>query len=392
MSGRAWFLAAMMVAAVPCVAQTSATPTDSVAGKSRTMTPAPPAAPLLETRPEFPRGKISGQVIADYYYNLAGDPVHRYGSGGADSALAGIDGATNASGGPKNIGKDLNGVLIRRVYFQADHDLSIRFSTRFRLEADSRSLTSDGKIGVSVKAAYLQARNAIPRGDLYMGLFDTPTWDLSEEFWEYRSIEKTLPDFRGLGSRADLGAQLKGFFDSEHRFGYAGMIGNGVGQRAETNRYKKFYACLPVHLGDFRFEPYADYESAFGPQDKATYKIFAGYEFRPLALGVEAVDRVNHQPAGGNQEPQGVTVFVRGAASPTLAGFARFDFWRPDRRDANRVDAQLWIAGVDWQPLKDVHFMPNLEATQYDAHGTGVAPPHHDVQVRVTIFYKFVKP
>src|SRR2546428_6416535 len=177
MSARAWLTAVSVLMAVPCAAQTPQ------------VTPTPP---------DFPRGRISGQVFADYYYNLAGDPRHHYNSAGADSDLAGIDGAANASPGPKNIGKDLSGMLIRRIYFQADNDLSIRLSTRFRLEADSKSLTSDGKLGVAVKAAYLQAKNVYPRGDLYFGLFDTPTWDLAEEFWQYRSIEKNLPDFRGI--------------------------------------------------------------------------------------------------------------------------------------------------------------------------------------------------
>ena len=36
--------------------------------------------------------------------------------------------------------------------------------------------------------------------------------------------------------------------------------------------------------------------------------------------------------------------------------------------------------------------MPNVEATQYVAKGKGVAPAHHDLQARLTVFYKFVKP
>ena len=216
--------------AAPCAAQTGMPPADSAS--TQVVIQAPPAPP---SPPDFPRGRISGQVFADYYDNLAGNPVHGY-VAGADTGLAGIDGATNAAGGPKNIGKDLSGVLIRRIYFQADNDLSIRYATRFRLEADSRSLTSDGKLGVAVKAMYLQAKSLYPRGDVYLGLFDTPTWDLPEEFWQYRSIEKNLPDFRGLGSRADLGAQVKGFFDPDRRFGYTAMIGNGTGQRPEDRK------------------------------------------------------------------------------------------------------------------------------------------------------------
>jgi hypothetical protein len=344
------------------------------------------APQVTPTPPDFPRGRISGLVFGDYYYNVVGDPNHRYSSSGSDSDKVNID---NSSA--QQIGQDLNGLQIRRIYFQLDNDLSIKYSTRFRLEADSKSLTSDGKIGVALRTAYFQAKNLYSRADLTFGVIPTPIWESAEDFWQYRSIEKTIADFRGLGSSMDLGVELKGFVDPDHRFGYAAMIGNGVGQKPEDNRYKKLLLSVPIRLGDLRLEPFADYENAPGGQDRVTYKAFAGYEFKRAALGVEVVDRVNHKPAG-NQEPFGVSVFGRAIATPTLGGFARFDLWQPDRRADNRLDSQLWIAGLDWQPFKDVHFMPNVEATQYDAKGTAVAPPRHDLQARLTFYYKFAKP
>lgn len=372
-------------------AQTSsATPADSAAPSASTpgATLATQSLPAVTpTPPDFPRGKISGYLFADYYDNLTGDPTHHYNAAGSDSDKVNID---NSSA--KLIGKDLNGVQVRRVYFQLDNDLSIKYSTRLRLEVDSKSLTSDGKLGVNVKAAYMLARGVIPRGDFYLGVLSTPTWDNAEEFWQYRSIEKTLGDFRAIGTAADLGVELKGFVDSDHRLGYAMMVGDGNGQKPEDNRHKKFYLTMPVRLGDLRLEPCVDYENVIGAQDRATYKLFAGYEARRTAIGFEAIDRVNHRAAGGNQEPQGFSVFVRGNPGETLAAFARFDLWKADRRAANRVDSQLWIAGFDWQPLKDVHFMPNVEATQYHALGSAVAPPHHEVQARLTLYYRFTRP
>ena len=80
------------------------------------------------------------------------------------------------------------------------------------------------------------------------------------------------------------------------------------------------------------------------------------------------------------------------APKPTLAAYARYDRWQPNTRAANRVDSDLYIAGLDWQPYKDVHVMPNVEATQYRARGTAVAPAHHDVQARLTFYYRFSKP
>jgi hypothetical protein len=364
MSRLSW-LVVLMLAAAPCAAQ---------------------VVPVTPAPPDFPRGRISGYLFGDYYYNAVGDPRHAYNAAGADTVNpVNIDGT-------KNIGKDLNGFQIRRLYFQLDNDLSIRFSTRFRLEVDSRSLTSDGKLGVNVKAAYAQARNIFPRADLLFGVLSTTIWEGSEEFWQYRSIEKTIADFRGLGTAADIGAELKGYVDPGHRVGYTATVANGLGQKPEDNRYKKFYLSLPLRFGDLRVEPFADYENAFGSSDRATYKLFAGYEARRVAVGLEALDRVNHRPAGGNQEPRGLSIFARGTPSATLAAFARVDFWNPDRRLAKRVDSQLWIAGLDWQPLKDVHVMPNVEATQYDAKGGAAAPAHHDLQARLTLYYRFSRP
>ena len=158
----AWLLAVCTVAmgAGSALAQTDTTRT----------APLPPPPPVTGTEPDFPRGRISGLVFGDLYYNLAGDPTHNYSVSGTDSTgKAYIDG----NGVP--ITSDLNGLQIRRVYFQLDNDLSIKYSTRFRLEADSKELTSGGKIGVFVKAAYLQAKNWIPRGNAFLGMTSTLT-------------------------------------------------------------------------------------------------------------------------------------------------------------------------------------------------------------------------
>src|SRR5262249_28336427 len=157
------------------------------------------------------------------------------------------------------------------------------------------------------------------------------------------------------GSSADGGVEFKGFADPNHRIGYSAMVGNGIGQKPEDNRNKKGYLAFPIKLTSWRFEPYVDYENVANSQDKATYKMFVGYEARLWAAGVEAVDRVNHRATLPNQEPRGVSVWARGGPNTTWGGFARIDFWQPDHRSQNRVDSQLYIAGLDFQPYKDIH-------------------------------------
>jgi hypothetical protein len=345
----------------------------------------PPPVPVVQTEPDFPRGRISGYMFGDAYYNVTGDPVHVY-SGSADLGKVNIDGTPN-------IGKDLNGFQLRRVYLQLDNDLSIKFATRVRLEMDGKELTSGGKLGVFVKNAYLQAKNVVPRGNFFFGEITTPTFENSEEFWQYRAIEKTIADFHGVASSSDLGVELKGYADGAHKIGYSAMLGNGQGQKPETNRYKRYYFGLPLNpIHDFKIEPYVDYEPGVAGADKALYKIFAGYEFKKAAIGGEAVDQVAHSRIAPNAEARGFSVFARATPRPTLAAFVRADRWQPNTRTDNRVDQDLLIGGVDWQPYKDVHIMPNVESMQYRAKGTAVAPAHHDTQARITFYYKFSKP
>src|SRR5262249_54465727 len=150
------------------------TPPDSTQAAQPAAQPATPppsgAPPITSTEPDYPRGRISGYLFGDAYYNVVGQDVHSY-TGDADNLPTNIDGTTYP---PRVIGRDLNGFQIRRIYFQADNDLSAKYATRFRLEADSKSLASDGKISVAVKAAYLQAKNVLPGGNFLFGMLPTP--------------------------------------------------------------------------------------------------------------------------------------------------------------------------------------------------------------------------
>lgn len=351
------------------------------------------AQQVPSTEPDYPRGRISGVVFGDLYYNVEGDPEHRYSSTGADSALTNIDGSTTSIGTPRNIGQDLNGVQIRRIYIQGDNDLSARISTRWRIEADSKELSEPGKkITTFVKNAYVQVKNLVPGGSGFFGLLSTPVWETSEELWGYRPIEKTIADFRGLASASDLGLELKGFVDAAHRIGYAGMIGTGTGQRPENNRYKRFYLAVPIRpVEGLTLEPYADHEDFPGPAERSTYKATVGYEFRRFVVGAEIVDQVRHTDST-TAEPFGYSVFARGKMGSTLSAYARVDRWQPDTRASNRIDSDLYIAGFDWEPHKDVHLMPNLVATQYHARGAAIPPPHDDLQARITVYYRWSRP
>src|SRR5207247_1515825 len=93
------------------------TSADTTAQATPALLPAPLTPP---TGPDFPRGRISGYAFGDVYWNATGDPRHAYSASGSDSGKVNLD----SSGKP--ITQDLNGVQVRRIYFQLDNDLSIR--------------------------------------------------------------------------------------------------------------------------------------------------------------------------------------------------------------------------------------------------------------------------
>lgn len=180
---------------------------------------------LLFSQEVVNNGRISGYMFGDYFYNAARD--------------TGISTLSNVVNGGK---KDLNGFQLRRVYFTYDYDISESFATRFRLEADQAANTSDGKIGVFVKDAYLTWKNIFKGSDLTFGIQPPPAFEVSESFWGNRFLEKTIMDVRGIVPSRDIAVSLKGKFDQEGVLKYWAMIGNGSGNRPELDKYKRFYA------------------------------------------------------------------------------------------------------------------------------------------------------
>src|SRR5260221_8727169 len=94
----------------------AAWPGDAIAQGSADSTAAsltPPAVVPASTPPDFPRGRISGYMFGDAYYNADGDPTHVYSAGGAGAGQAKTDGG-------KNITRDLNGAQFRPRSFHPD--------------------------------------------------------------------------------------------------------------------------------------------------------------------------------------------------------------------------------------------------------------------------------
>src|SRR5690606_17166331 len=155
--------------------------------------------------------KVSGYVFGDYFYKVDGD------SSGSGSQYS-------------NLNKDDQGFDFRRIYLTFKKNISEDFSANVTLEGNSGT-TTGGKYGLFFKTIQLTWKNLIPMGQINIGLISPNTYDIEQDIWSYRSIEKTVGDFRGFGNSSDAGISMQGSFDKKSMFGYFAMFGTGTGQR-----------------------------------------------------------------------------------------------------------------------------------------------------------------
>jgi len=312
--------------------------------------------------------------MGDYFYKLNGDSTGT--------------GSQYSSGR-----KDDQAFQLRRLYLIYDHTISDKFAAQFLLEGNDKTFT-DGKHGVFVKTAYLEWKEFLTNHSFFIGLVPTPTWStLTERLWNYRSIEKTILDFRGLGIPSDIGMQLRGRSDARGSISYVVMVGNGTGQRPENNRYKKYYASLCAKpIEPFVLEAYADFEPTGSEKHVLTLRGFAAYQSEHFTAGIEVFQQRHHnQPLQGRDKtPFGLSTFAWGDIAGNLRAFGRFDLFDPDAKLANVGFREFFVTtGIDYMPVKDVHFMPNVWMNFFADKSPARRSQQADIVARLSFFYYY---
>ncbi len=324
-------------------------------------------------------GKLWGYLFGDYYYKVSGDST---------------GGNTQYSALPKTF----QAFEIRRVYLGYDYTFSDKFSSQFLLEGNDKILAST-RLGIFIKAAFVEWK-AFQNVSFSVGIIPTPTWSwaLNEKAWNYRSVEKTIIDMRGLGNASDLGVATRGKFDKAGNYGFAFMIGNGNGQKPEVNKFKKYYGTLFAKpVTGLSLEVYGDYEPNSGDKNKATLRGFVGYQYKKFNIGAEVFQQTQQNAGGTNIDavPFGISAFVWGTLyakkdKPVLNAFARFDMYDPDtKNDTLGYKENFITAGLDYMPIENIHFMPNVWVNSYSGKTSSLAEKKADVVARMTFYYVY---
>jgi hypothetical protein len=323
-------------------------------------------------------GYIHGLIVGDYFYKTGGDS-QQYGD--------------SLSQYSQPIPKDFQGFQLRRLHLFYDYIISENFSTRFQLEGNNKSLEPGGRQGLYVKTVYGEWKNIFPTSSLLVGLVPTPTWSSVEGTWGYRSIEKTITDFRGIGIGSDMGILLRGAISFASPINYAVMIGNGNAQKPENNKYKKYYAMVNGRpIQNISVEAYMDYEPVADNKDRITWKTFFSYQENSLMMGAEIMEQVQKKQDTLCTEyvPFGISLFSWYQVSDHWKLYGRIDYYDPNRLSSNTGFYEYFISlGFDYMPINNIHFMPNIWINTFTDKSSAGRTKNADIVPRITFFFLF---
>ena len=315
-------------------------------------------------------GKFSGYMFGDYYYFFKDHNAEL---------------------------NDQRGIWFRRIYFTYDYKINSSFSTRLRLEM-SNEFNFETAISMTpfVKDAWFKYK--FSNQALIIGISPTPTFQVVEKLWGYRSIEKTPLDLQRMASSRDFGLALKGKFDDKGMIKYHLMFSNGSSNKQEIDKGKSGLFALAFYpVKEFVIEVYGDYADHAGNTDWYTLQVFLGYKAKTFRAGILYADQTRQEEDVEDKKMRVASLFIVGEVSKQFSLFGRVDRNFEPNPEGEKIafipfdptaSNIFFVGGVDWHPVKQVRFMPNVEIVKYDENDECVTPVT-DVIGRITFFWGF---
>lgn len=293
-----------------------------------------------------------------------------------------------------------NGFRFRRIYLTYEHDITQSFSGRLRLGVNSDgSLNSGTQFEPYVKDAYVKWQGARNRHQIRAGISATPTWQVTEDVWQYRSVEKTPLDLFGFGSSRDFGLSFKGFIDKNKNLQYNFFVGNGNGTRTDFDRGKKLMLALSYYIGNhFVVQGYADWNNATNGLDRYTGQLMVGFQSDKVNVGALAAYQ-DTQPLGNIEDVpiDLASFFINFDLDDYVRGYLRADHLFGVYNGGSNNDyipfaesgrPTIIMGGFDFYVNEYLHLLPNVETIIYNEDNFGLAP-EPDIMPRLTFSFRF---
>lgn len=343
----------------------------------------------LKSQEIIERGRISGMVFCDYYYNALKD------SKSTDLSNCAINGK-----------RDMHGFSFRRINLAYDYMHNDFFTSKFRVESDGKEITSDGKLNLFVRDAYLKASDLFDRIDIIIGIQPTLAFEISESYWGNRFIEKTIMDLRDIQSSRDFGLSANYKIDKAGKYKLGFLFGNNSGLKIEKDKYKRYSILISLTpIDNSVFTLFFDYgankkitsldQNAKLSNNSLTFSSFIGYkEKQNVALGLEGFMYLKQNgylkdQTFRNKYAFGVSLFAEKYFAKNLSSFLRWDFFDTNIEPEQKSDSRNFcVFGIKSFLDDNLIISPNVLAEFYEklSDGDKLQP---SLTVRATLMYRY---
>lgn len=242
----------------------------------------------------------------------------------------------------------------------------------------------DGASGKNDKGNYeVYLRNAFIRWqdkgfDVSVGEIGLLQFSTQESYWKFRYVLKSFQDLNKMAPSVDLGITAQYKFSDFISADISLTNGEGY-KKIEQNKSNRYAAGLNIKpLKNTIFRIYADIyndgedmrdalpENVTGGKyaDQKSLALFAGYQNSVISAGAE-YNRVFNKGFIQNKDQYGYSFYLSGKIADKWRIYGRYDLAdskTPNNFQSpwNKLDGQLMIAGVEYQPLKQLKISPNI--------------------------------
>jgi hypothetical protein len=337
--------------------------------------------------PEFPAHRFSGLMFGDYYlyYQWHQDQI-------SDTNPTSVEGQ--------------HGFWFRRLYFTYDYNYSEKFTTRFRLEANSNGTFAGSDLVPYVKDAYVKW-TATGKQQVTLGIQPSLTFDWFDLFWGLRHIEKTPADLYRIDSSRDFGVTVNGPSPIDGLV-YAAQFGAESGNGSEIDQGKIVRLETRFERPHVVLEGFYSFASRGSDEDRQTAQGVAGFRSDVGRVGGQYLRQKRRSGPGPDQtiaiwsgfgvwdvRPKKADLFVRadrvtghlGDLETGLPGADGIDYWLL----SPEAPFTTWIVGGEWYLHPSIRLSPNLETVRYarDPHPVSFPNRRQDSILRLTFFWTF---
>ena len=256
--------------------------------------------------------------------------------------------------------KSNNAFEISRAYFGYGYNFSRDFSGKVLFDVANSAGLSPSAFTVFLKNAYTEYADKLVKVDF--GLVGENMFDLQESTWGKRYLYKSFQDQYGFGNSADLGAKIKFQFAPEVSLDLAVYNGEGY-KKVQADSTVQIAAGLTVQpIKNLYARVYADYSKKNVAQ--SSYNAFVGYKSDKGSLAAE-YNTQNGQGMVKDHNFSGFSLYGTLPVVKQVSVFARYDDLTSKKIGTatngwNSTDGQVYIAGVEFVPVKGIQISPNF--------------------------------